>query len=37
MNKMTDCVVWLARWLCRLADQPLTLFLRDALDSVAGL
>ncbi len=28
---MIDCVTQLARWLCRLADQPFTLSLRDSL------
>ncbi len=30
---MIDCVTQLARWLCRLADQPFTLFLRDSHES----
>jgi hypothetical protein len=29
-NNMIDGVTQLARWLCRLADQPFTLFLRDS-------
>jgi len=32
---MIDCVAWLARWLCRLAGLPFTVFLRDP-DAAAG-
>ena len=33
---MIDCLVELAGWLCRLADQPVTLFLPEPLGAAGG-